>query len=29
LNGLCAAMIEEFDEGATALAPAHEHEKQK
>jgi D-alanyl-D-alanine carboxypeptidase/D-alanyl-D-alanine-endopeptidase (penicillin-binding protein 4) len=29
LNGLCAAMIEEFDEGATALAPAHEHAKQK
>ena len=29
LNGLCVAMIEEFDEGAAALAPAHEHGKQK
>jgi D-alanyl-D-alanine carboxypeptidase/D-alanyl-D-alanine-endopeptidase (penicillin-binding protein 4) len=29
LNGLCVAMIEEFDEGAATLAPAHEHQKQK
>ena len=29
LNGLCVAMIEEFDEGAGTLAPSHEHQKQK
>jgi serine-type D-Ala-D-Ala carboxypeptidase/endopeptidase (penicillin-binding protein 4) len=29
LNGLCVAMIEEFDEGAATLAPGHEHQKQK
>lgn len=29
LNGLCVAMIEEFDERAATLAPAHEHQKQK
>jgi D-alanyl-D-alanine carboxypeptidase/D-alanyl-D-alanine-endopeptidase (penicillin-binding protein 4) len=31
LNGLCVAMIEEFDEAGAALAPmpAHEHVKQK
>jgi serine-type D-Ala-D-Ala carboxypeptidase/endopeptidase (penicillin-binding protein 4) len=29
LNGLCVTMIEEFDEGAATLAPAHEHQKQK
>jgi D-alanyl-D-alanine carboxypeptidase/D-alanyl-D-alanine-endopeptidase (penicillin-binding protein 4) len=29
LNGLCVAMIEEFDEGAATLAPAHERAKQK
>jgi D-alanyl-D-alanine carboxypeptidase/D-alanyl-D-alanine-endopeptidase (penicillin-binding protein 4) len=29
LNGLCVAMIEEFDEGAATLAPTHEHQKQK
>ena len=27
LNGLCLAMIEEFDEGAVTIAPAHEHSK--
>jgi D-alanyl-D-alanine carboxypeptidase/D-alanyl-D-alanine-endopeptidase (penicillin-binding protein 4) len=29
LNGLCVAMIEEFDERAATIAPAHEHQKQK
>lgn len=29
LNGLCVAMIEEFDEAAGAIAPAHEHSKQR
>jgi serine-type D-Ala-D-Ala carboxypeptidase/endopeptidase (penicillin-binding protein 4) len=29
LNGLCVAMIEEFDEAAAAIAPAREHTKQK
>jgi D-alanyl-D-alanine carboxypeptidase/D-alanyl-D-alanine-endopeptidase (penicillin-binding protein 4) len=29
LNGLCLAMIEEFDEGAGAIAPAHQHSKQR
>jgi serine-type D-Ala-D-Ala carboxypeptidase/endopeptidase (penicillin-binding protein 4) len=29
LNGLCVAMIEEFDEAATTLAPARDHAKQK
>jgi D-alanyl-D-alanine carboxypeptidase/D-alanyl-D-alanine-endopeptidase (penicillin-binding protein 4) len=29
LNGLCLAMIEEFDEGAATIAPAHERAKQK
>jgi D-alanyl-D-alanine carboxypeptidase/D-alanyl-D-alanine-endopeptidase (penicillin-binding protein 4) len=29
LNGLCVAMIEEFDELAAAIAPAHEHVRQK
>ena len=31
LNGLCVAMIEEFDEGAATItaAPVHEHVKQK
>ncbi len=29
LNGLCVAMIEEFDDGAATLAPAREHVKQK
>jgi D-alanyl-D-alanine carboxypeptidase/D-alanyl-D-alanine-endopeptidase (penicillin-binding protein 4) len=29
LNGLCVAMIEEFDETAGAIAPAHEHSKQR
>ncbi len=29
LNGLCVAMIEEFDEGAATLAPAREPPKQK
>jgi D-alanyl-D-alanine carboxypeptidase/D-alanyl-D-alanine-endopeptidase (penicillin-binding protein 4) len=29
LNGLCVAMIEEFDEGAATIAPGHEHQKQK
>ncbi|MHB8608056.1 MAG: D-alanyl-D-alanine carboxypeptidase/D-alanyl-D-alanine endopeptidase [Candidatus Acidiferrales bacterium] len=29
LNGLCVAMIEEFDEGAATIAPAHEHVKQR
>jgi D-alanyl-D-alanine carboxypeptidase/D-alanyl-D-alanine-endopeptidase (penicillin-binding protein 4) len=29
LNGLCVAMIEEFDEPAAAIAPVHERSKQK
>ena len=29
LNGLCLAMIEEFDEGAATIAPAHERVKRK
>jgi len=29
LNGLCVAMIEEFDEAAGAIAPAHQHSKQR
>ncbi len=29
LNGLCVAMIEEFDEGAATLTPARDHAKQK
>ena len=29
LNGLCVAMLEEFDEAAAAIAPAHERTKQK
>jgi D-alanyl-D-alanine carboxypeptidase/D-alanyl-D-alanine-endopeptidase (penicillin-binding protein 4) len=29
LNGLCVAMIEEFDEAAATIAPAGDHEKQK
>jgi D-alanyl-D-alanine carboxypeptidase/D-alanyl-D-alanine-endopeptidase (penicillin-binding protein 4) len=29
LNGLCLAMIEEFDEGAATIAPAHERAKEK
>ncbi len=29
LNGLCVAMMEEFDEGAATLAPAHDQQKQK
>ncbi|HXJ07372.1 MAG TPA: D-alanyl-D-alanine carboxypeptidase/D-alanyl-D-alanine-endopeptidase [Candidatus Acidoferrum sp.] len=29
LNGLCLAMIEEFDEGAAMIAPAHKRAKQK
>jgi D-alanyl-D-alanine carboxypeptidase/D-alanyl-D-alanine-endopeptidase (penicillin-binding protein 4) len=29
LNGLCVAMIEEFDEAAATIAPAHERTKQK
>jgi len=29
LNGLCVAMIEEFDGGAATIAPAHERTKQK
>jgi hypothetical protein len=29
LNGLCVAMIEEFDEAAAAIAPAHERKKQR
>jgi D-alanyl-D-alanine carboxypeptidase/D-alanyl-D-alanine-endopeptidase (penicillin-binding protein 4) len=29
LNGLCVAMIEEFDDAAAVIAPEHEHTKQK
>jgi D-alanyl-D-alanine carboxypeptidase/D-alanyl-D-alanine-endopeptidase (penicillin-binding protein 4) len=29
LNGLCVAMVEEFNEVAAAIAPAHDHVKQK
>ena len=29
LNGLCLAMIEEFDEGAATITPAHERVKRK
>lgn len=29
LNGLCVAMMEEFDEGAATLTPARDHAKQK
>ena len=29
LNGLCVAMMEEFDEAPTTIAPAHERAKQK
>jgi D-alanyl-D-alanine carboxypeptidase/D-alanyl-D-alanine-endopeptidase (penicillin-binding protein 4) len=29
LNGLCVAMIEDFDEAAATIAPARDHEKQK
>jgi serine-type D-Ala-D-Ala carboxypeptidase/endopeptidase (penicillin-binding protein 4) len=29
LNGLCVAMIEEFDDGAATLIPARDHVKQK
>jgi serine-type D-Ala-D-Ala carboxypeptidase/endopeptidase (penicillin-binding protein 4) len=29
LNGLCVAMIEEFDEAAATIAPAHERKKQR
>src|SRR5271169_2685593 len=29
LNGLCVAMIEEFDEAAATVAPGRDHEKQK
>jgi serine-type D-Ala-D-Ala carboxypeptidase/endopeptidase (penicillin-binding protein 4) len=29
LNGLCVAMMEEFDEAAATIAPAHERTKRK
>jgi serine-type D-Ala-D-Ala carboxypeptidase/endopeptidase (penicillin-binding protein 4) len=29
LNGLCVAMIEEFDDAAAVIVPAHDREKQK
>jgi len=29
LNGLCVAMIEEFDEAAATISPAHERKKQR
>jgi hypothetical protein len=29
LNGLCVAMLEEFDEAAVSIAPARERRKQK